>query len=137
MANRNKAKGTRFESAVAQFVRLESAGGVDAHRPAQAGPADVGDVHVGDDWILQCKDHAKWAKGKLLGWLYEDVEVQAKNAARPFGAVVVKQRRGEGTSGAVSESLVALKLDAFVAVLGELEELRDTVARLEEMGREA
>lgn len=137
MANKNKARGTRFESAVAHYVRLESAGGVESYRPAQAGPADVSDVHVGEDWVLQCKDWSKWSKADLLRWTFEDVEVQAGNAGRPFGAVVVKRRReAGGASGAVGESLVALSLEAFVDLLAENAELRDELERLEEFGRE-
>ena len=137
MANKNKARGTRFESAVTQFVRLESAGGVDARRPAQAGPADVGDVHVGEDWVIQAKDWAKWSKADLLRWTFEDVETQARNAARPFGAVVVKRRReAGGASGAVGEALVAMSMETFTAVLSELADLRDELERLDELGRE-
>jgi hypothetical protein len=132
MANPNKARGTRWESATAQYLRTESAGAVQAHRPAQVGRQDVGDVHVDADWILQCKDHQKWSKASLLGWL-EAAGRQALAAGRPWAAVVVKRRRGEGCSGAVGEGLVLMRLETFAELLSENADLKMEIDRLREL----
>jgi len=101
MSNANKAKGTRFESAVRNWLLDRRS---KAWRPAQTGHRDVGDVHVDGMVALQCKDAAQQ---RYLAWV-EDANEQAVNAGLPYGAVVHK-RRGK----TVGESLVVLDLETF------------------------
>ena len=86
MPNANKQKGTAFESAVRDLAKSK---GLHALRPAQAGTADMGDVHLAGMVTLQCKDVANQA---YTAWL-ADVAEQKVHAQLPFGVVIHKTRR--------------------------------------------
>lgn len=100
MSNPNKAKGTRFESAVRDYLNST---GQSAHWIAQAG-ADVGDVHLNGTWALQCKDQAQQ---RYAEWV-PAAEQQAANAGLMFSAVIHKRRNRP-----VGEALVVMTLDQF------------------------
>jgi hypothetical protein len=123
MANPNKAKGTRHESAVRDYLNgvLAIAYEVDevpswdarhVRRVAQAGVKDVGDLHA-YPFVLEAKDTARH---DLPGFIAQANE-EAHNAGFPFGAAVIK-RRGAG----VGRSYVCMDLDTFAAVLVKLRE---------------
>lgn len=119
MGNPNKSKGTRFESEVVAFLRA-ALPGVSVLRPAQAGAADVGDIHLGDSIVLQAKNWERWSKGHLHSWVDAAAE-QAGNAERDHGIVVVKRRRGPGSSGRTESALVTMDLETFSRVLSSVE----------------
>ena len=107
MSNPNKAKGTRFESAVRDYLNST---GQSAHRIAQAG-ADVADVHLNGSWALQCKDVAQQ---RYKDWV-DDVEDQRLAAGLHFGAVVHKRRNAP-----VGDALVVMSLDQFAEITNRL-----------------
>jgi hypothetical protein len=109
MPNANKAKGTRFESAVRDFIN--SVGVNRATRVAQAGE-DVGDVHVNGMFALQCKDVTASNYSK---WIV-DAKEQARAAKVPFSAVVHKRRQRK-----VGEAYVVMDLDTFTDIAARLE----------------
>lgn len=87
MSNPQKAKGTRWETAVVRFLRDA---GIYAYKPRQEGWKDVGDIHA-PPFTLQAKD---WKD--VLGALREGTDgarVQRVNAGLPFGAAVIKRAR--------------------------------------------
>lgn len=87
MSNPQKAKGTRWETAVYRF--LQDAG-IFAYKPRQEGFRDVGDIHA-PPFVLQAKD---WKD--VTGALREGVDgaaVQKIHADMPYGAAVVKRAR--------------------------------------------
>lgn len=102
VANRNKAKGTAWESAVRDFLNgylglVDERGtfrnplsGENVRRAAQEGARDVGDVHAAP-FILECKDVRNPA---VPTWLRQ-ARVEAAHAGFPYG-VVVHKRRGLG-----------------------------------------
>ncbi|MDH6108846.1 hypothetical protein P3T36_002977 [Kitasatospora sp. MAP12-15] len=104
MANRNKAKGTAWESAVRDFLNqrlglLNDAGvfadpfsALNIRRPAQEGAADVGDVWA-VPFVLECKDVASPAVPTFL----RQARVEAMHAGYPYGVAVLKTR-GKGTA---------------------------------------
>lgn len=99
MSNPNKARGTRWETAVTRFLRDQ---GIYAYKPRQEGARDVGDIHA-PPFVLQAKD---WKD--VTGALREGVEgarVQKLNAGLPFGAAVVKRARKP-----VGEAYVVIRL---------------------------
>ena len=104
--NVNKAKGTRFESAVRDYF---NSSGQSAHRIAQAG-ADVGDIHLNGTWALQCKDVAQQ---RYKEWV-DDVDDQRLAAGLHFGAVVHKRRNAP-----VGDALVVMSLDQFAETASE------------------
>ncbi|MEU7191678.1 hypothetical protein [Streptomyces sp. NPDC045369] len=99
MANRNKAKGTAWESAVRDFLNgylglVDERGtfrtplsGENVRRAAQEGARDVGDVHAAP-FILECKDVRNPA---VPTWLRQ-ARVEAAHAGFPYGVAVHKQR---------------------------------------------
>ena len=101
MSSANKRKGTRFESAVRNWLLDRRS---KAWRPAQTGHKDEGDVHLDNMVALQCKDATQQ---RYSQWV-DDANDQAVNAGLPYGAVVHKKR---GRS--VGESLVVMDLDTF------------------------
>ncbi len=107
MSNPSKAKGTRWESSVRDFLNST---GQSAHRIAQAG-ADVADVHLNGLWALQCKDQAQQ---RYAEWV-PATEKQAANAALSYSAVVHKRRNAP-----VGDALVVMTLDQFSDITNRL-----------------
>jgi hypothetical protein len=107
MPNSNKRKGTRWESAVRDYL---NSSGQAAHRIAQAGD-DVSDVHLNGSWALQCKDVAQQ---RYAEWV-PAAEKQAANAGLQNSAVVHKRR-----NLSVGEALVVMTLDQFTDLTNQL-----------------
>ncbi len=105
--NSNKAKGTRWESAVRDYLNST---GQSAHRLAQAGD-DVGDVHLNGMWSIQCKDVAQQ---RYAEWVPE-AERQSDRAGLKYSAVVHKRR-----NLSAGEALVVMTLDQFSEITNEL-----------------
>jgi hypothetical protein len=90
MSSPAKRKGTRWESAVRDFLR-EFPILKHARRVAAEGRLDIGDVHAWP-FCLQCKNQRSF---DLAGWV-RDAETQASQAEFPYGVAVVKAP-GKGT----------------------------------------
>lgn len=113
MTNRNKAKGTRFETGIvtelgAFFGRLF---GLRPYRPAQTGVRDVGDIHGVSPFVLQAKDDkshsfSEWLDGP------KGVHFQAANAEELYGAVIVKRPRRP-----IMHSYALLRLDTLARLI--------------------
>jgi len=109
MTSPQKIKGSAYEREV---VKALTEAGIYAERAYGAGrPDDVGDISGIPNWILECKNHAKFA---LSQWLAE-AERERQNAKAKFGAVIIKKR---GKSA--KESYVLLDFETFVKILKEL-----------------
>lgn len=108
MANPNKAKGDRWESAVRDYLRAN--GFPNAERTRAGYAKDHGDVHLdGPTVIAQAKDHARHA---LPEWLTQLAE-QTADAGAAHGFLAVK-RRGVGDPG---KSYAVMELAALVRLL--------------------
>jgi hypothetical protein len=119
VANRNKAKGTRWESAVRDFFRSV---GIPAYRATQEGRLDVGDLHGLDPFVGQAKDYADTVTALRVG--VEGAEVQARNAGRDYGVAFVKRARASTERG-----YAVLTIGTFAKVLRRLREAEDELAR--------
>lgn len=100
MSNPQKAKGTRWETAVVTFLRDH---GLYAFKPRQEGFRDVGDIHVAGLFTLQAKD---WKD--LAGALREGTDgarVQRAHSGLPYAAAVIKRSRRP-----VEDAYVVLRL---------------------------
>jgi len=106
MANRNKAKGTRFETLATRALR---AFGLRAIKPRQEGRRDVADVHV-SPFVLQLKDWTSWQDAIREG--LDGAEVQVKNAGEQYGVAIVKRARRK-----VGEAYAVTTLATFARVV--------------------
>ena len=84
MSSAAKRKGTRWESAVRDFLQ-EFPLLRHTRRIAAQGHLDIGDVHVWP-FALQCKNQKSF---DLAGWV-RDAEEQADRAQYPYGVAVIK-----------------------------------------------
>ena len=125
-----KATGTQWETAVVNYLRDKTSSKV--FKPRQEGTHDVGDIHIAEDYVLQCKNWAYWSKQDIYNFI-DAADLQATHAKRAYGAAVVKRRKAGGSSGAVSSGIVAMSLDSFAGILVDLEEGREALATLEDM----
>lgn len=109
MANPNKARGTRWEVKVCDYLREQ--GFTETFRLAPGGELDPGDVGGIPDWALECRDHAKHDLSKNV----RDANQRAINKGSKFGAAVMKKRQHP-----VEDAYVVLDLQTFARVLNEL-----------------
>lgn len=107
MANANKAKGTRWETAIVRY--LHEQGFTDARRVVQQGRADTGDIHV-RDFVIQAKAYNNVADGVRAGMA--KVAAQRTHAGFEFGVAVVKRPRMN-----VRDGLVVMSLQEFARLL--------------------
>ena len=122
MSAANKAKGTRFESEVADYLQGQ---GIDARRLPRAGVKDIGDVAFGLRKTVPTVSVVLEAKNRqgmdLPTWIAES-ETEAANYQEKYPAsgeavpVVVHKRRGKG----VHQSYVTMSLDTFVDLLRQV-----------------
>ena len=90
MANTNKAKGSKWERDIVNYLRER--GYVQAERRHGAGAKlDKGDVVGIPNVTIEAKDHARFA---ISDWLLQ-AEEERKNAGNKYGIVIAK-RRGKG-----------------------------------------
>lgn len=108
MSNPNKAKGTHFESAIVTY--LKDNGIRSAHRVAQTGRLDSGDIHGVSPFIIQAKNYADIPTALRVG--LAGAQRQAPIAGEPFGAAVIKRRQRP-----VADSYVVLDLATFTRLL--------------------
>jgi hypothetical protein len=121
VVNPNGKRGTAWETAVERYLAP-----LDAQRKPKRGARDESDVHLAH-WALECKNEktAHWAA------YVDEATVEAASAGKPFGAAVVKRRRGTGSPGTVETAYVVMSLEIFRAAELVAEHLRARVADLE------
>ena len=108
MTNPNKAKGTRWESAVALHLQDH---GFDVWRMAQTGEFDQGDLGGLPDFAFECRDRAKLD----LAGNVKDANNRAKAKHSKYGVAVMKAR-GKKTA----DGYVVMDLDTFAQLLQDL-----------------
>jgi hypothetical protein len=105
----NKARGTRWESAVVAF--LIERGWVNAERRALHGTNDLGDVVGIPGVVIEAKSQARHS---LAEWL-DEAEVERSNAGARIGVCWFK-RRGHTSAG---KGYVLMTGETFVELLRE------------------
>jgi len=116
VASKNKARGTRWESAIRDWFNAKR---LKSYRPAQNGGADLGDVHVDGLVVVQAKDaHAS----RYVEWV-ADAKQQASNAGFPFGVVVHKSR-----NRSIEDARVVMDLGTFGELVRRLRLAEDFIA---------
>jgi Holliday junction resolvase len=96
VTNRNKAKGTAWETEIVTVLR--EAGIDSARRVVQAGAADVGDVHVGAILSPLVAIEAKNEKALSFSSYVDEANVEGDNAGALFGGVAWVKRRGKASA---------------------------------------
>lgn len=108
MANPSKAKGSKFEKEVVEFLQVH--GFPYAERRALRGVNDAGDVAGVVGWTLEAKNH----KALDLGQWCREAAQEAANCGGRRWAVIHKRRQHNA-----SEAFVTLPLRLFAELLTE------------------
>lgn len=87
MSHPNKVRGTRWESAIRDFLIARGRAAVE--RRSLYGNKDRGDFAGIPNWTVDAKDEAKIS----LATYMDECEVEAANAGTRFYAAIVKRRR--------------------------------------------
>lgn len=94
MANANKAKGTRYETAVVDFIRsaawADGGTSLRARRNPLAGAIDLGDLEISGPQGLIATGQCKAAKKFEIAQWVSDCEAQSAAAGTDFGCVFAK-----------------------------------------------
>src|SRR5690348_4128190 len=109
MANPSKARGTAFESAIVDYLRLN--GWPHAERRALSGGKDRGDVAGIAGVCIEAKSVAKIELGRFLS----EAVAEKANANARVGVAWVK-RRGKASAG---DAYVLMSGEQFVQLLAE------------------
>ena len=130
MANKSKAVGTRFESAVVKYLR----DGLEDERPerlALHGSKDMGDIgHIfahGYRGIAECKSHKKVTPGDVAEWRQQTLDERG-NSDSDFALLVVNQYNrpmGQSLVHVTIRDLARICLGMRVATTPKLSELYD------------
>jgi hypothetical protein len=110
--NPSKAKGTRWESAIVDFLRGR---GIEARRAVQNGRLDDGDIHGIGPFVGQAKAYRDLATGLRLGTA--GAERQKDEAGERWGVLFLKAPRRP-----VSEAYAVMRMETFAEVLEALRE---------------
>ena len=114
MANKNKRKGSAFESQVARYL-AEALESDSIERRTLQGVNDRGDIAGvkinGKRAVIECKAEKALRVAEYL----RETEAERKNDGAEFG-VVVSKRRGVGETR-TGEQLVLMTLDTFARIL--------------------
>ena len=124
MSAANKARGTRFESELADYLQSQ---GIRAKRLPRAGAKDIGDVafpilNADDSAVLTVVLEAKNRRAMDLPTWIAESEDEAANYQAKYPAdgdtvpVVVHKRRGKG----VHQAYVTMSLDTLVDLLRQV-----------------
>lgn len=114
----NKAKGTRWEVAVRDY--LEEHHGIVTYRPAQEGFRDTGDLHGLAFFAIQCKDWKNMTAAVRDG--IDGVQKQKKHADKPFGVNFVKRaRKGTGQGYAI------MTIEDFATLMADIQTMNDLI----------
>ena len=105
-SNPNKAKGTRWEVAVASYLR--DAGFTEAFRLAPGGEHDAGDIGGIVDFAFECRDRAKFSLAENVA----DADDRAVKKNCAYGVAVMKKRNSP-----TKDAYVVLSLETFTRLL--------------------
>jgi hypothetical protein len=109
MTNPSKDRGTRWETAVAAFLR--DAGFEECYRMAPAGEFDAGDLGGIPEVAFECRDRNRLTLSENV----DDANDRAHHKGADYGVTVMK-RRGRGAK----DAYVAMDLATFVRLLQDL-----------------
>jgi hypothetical protein len=103
MVNPSKARGTRFESQVCEYLRTHGYPLVE--RRALRGNKDCGDIAGVFGWVLECKAAKKF---ELAEWVKEAESELGNALGTPWWAVIIKRPRKP-----IHKAYVVMDLEEF------------------------
>ena len=109
MTNPSKAKGTRWEVAVATFLR--EAGFIEVYRMAQTGEFDAGGLGGISEVAFECRDRNRLTLAENV----DDANSRAINKKAKYGVTVMKRRGRKAADG-----YVVMDLATFARLLADL-----------------
>jgi hypothetical protein len=116
MGNKNKAKGTSFETVVLKYIRPYFS---KAYRPATKGKYDTGDINgisnTDKNAIIQCKNVRAF---KLSEWLNDTVAQSEQDEVAPAIPILVVKRPGVGEKNA-GDNYAIMRLSDVISLLQE------------------
>jgi hypothetical protein len=116
VTNRNKAKGTAWESEIVTELRAQ--GHDSARRVVQAGAADVGDVHLGAILSPLVAIEAKNEKALTFSSYVDEAKREGDNAGALYGGVAWVKRRGKASA---RDGYVVMDGQTFIDILHALD----------------
>lgn len=123
MANKSKARGTQFESSVAEFLRI-ALDQPQIERRALHGATDMGDVYRifgqnGLEGIAECKDHRTVTDSLVERWRAQTI-AERDEAHAGFGLLVIHRRGKSSKSGAPSfgQNVVQVTIGDLLRLMG-------------------
>ncbi len=129
MGSANKAKGTRWETALVRALGAFFDGrlGLKPRRVAQEGFSDSGDLHGISPYVAQAKDWRSWQAAIREG--LDGAEAQKARAGEPYGVAFVKRARRPAGGGYAVQTVatwarVLLRLKRAEALLQEADPAR-------------
>lgn len=116
MSSASKAKGTRFESAIVNYINGVGDIPIGARRIVQTGAQDSGDIIAGR-WIIQAKDRAQLDMSGSLDAAHKQRVHYAHGHPHEQAdyAVAILKRRAHG----IGDSYVVIDLATFTRLLQE------------------
>lgn len=123
MANRNRSKGTAFESSVAEYLKMVL-DQPQIERRALHGSTDMGDVYRifgqnGLEGVAECKDHRSVTDSLVERWRAQTLS-ERDEAHADFGLLVI-HRRGKAsrwTSASFGENVVQVTIGDLLKLMG-------------------
>lgn len=130
MANRSKARGTQFESSVAEYLKLVL-DQPQIERRALHGSTDMGDVYRifgqnGLEGVAECKDHRSVTDSLVERWRAQTLS-ERDEAEADFGLLVI-HRRGKAakwTSASFGENVVQVTIGDLLKLMGMADSLSE------------
>jgi hypothetical protein len=118
MGNKNKARGTSFETLIVKYLRSREF--KKAYRPSLSGKYDTGDINgiagPSRQAIIQCKNQRKF---DLSGWLNDAVsQAQQEEVGHNALPILVVKRPGIGEAK-IGETYAILRLEDLSSLLKE------------------
>lgn len=118
MSNRNKAKGTAFETVILKYLKPAFS---KVYRPATKGKYDTGDINGVSNGrsqvIFQCKNQRTF---KLSEWLNDTVSQAEQVEVAPAVPILVVKRPGVGEKSA-GDNYAVMRLSDVISLLREAE----------------
>tara|TARA_E500000081_G_C5839231_1_gene221314 strand:+ start:76 stop:435 length:360 start_codon:yes stop_codon:yes gene_type:complete len=109
MSNPSKEKGTRWESACADYLR--ASGFYECYRMAQTGEFDAGDLGGVPEVAFECRDRARLNLAENV----DDAKNRALAKKAKYGVTIMKRRNRP-----TKDAYVAMDFETFVRFLLEL-----------------
>lgn len=124
MSSPSKAKGTRWESQVVSYLRKWWP---DIDRRPLSGRYDRGDITYGPrGWTIEAKNEQRITLARYM-W---QGRFEADNNNHRYFVVIIKNRRGRNSTGAVQDAYALMPLGQWAELIKRLEDAQSQVGQV-------